>query len=728
MGVRNFTDCIRKVCPHAIKVLPDRFKALSGKTVVIDGTLVTQRFHFAPVPSDYRHILGWYRMVIALRDCGVRTICVFDGKQRSIAKELELDRRRQVRQVSCARGAIENKRFDRLRELSTLFAAMDQLAKADKQKVVEAARAVMSGSSPGDKAGHSNELVSNALDEDIVPLRNPDIEVAREPTLPAVDTGHTEGIPASLPESDVQQVASPHTSLDELPSIEGQVSTAQDAKPSVTAEVIAPTSEVAPTDNSEMLGPLDSMKQNIFVNETVSSLETEAPDGEMTYNESQLGPAQGDKHLTVNDPVASVLEAVTNTRRELDSTTADTPLEEPIPLSAVEELSQGLLSTHPSSAHPSSAHPSSAHLQSLPGESHTSSLHLSLERSLPESLASLYCQYNQSMQNLQTLSVAASTGVSRTLLKPEIVNSESPGPKLQEAAIVTTGPDLSQGQVVSLEIGQGADVVMSKTQYQLALDEGEFWESLSDANSNEFDEEVVARIDTMVEKSSSMAESYNRRNDLPTTETYAQSKEFLRAMGIPVIEVQGPYEAEALASSLVLNGYADYVASEDTDVLVYEAPLIRNITAREPLLMISGTDVRAGLQLDRANFVDFALLLGTDFSQRIKGIGPRRALDFMRTYGSIERILECETRYPPPDPPHSYLAQINLAREVFSTLPPVPKVEQLQTKEYDEESVSALLTQYGLQNLLTGEWDSTAALAGNYFDDDPTAFQPTSAA
>ena len=31
-----------------------------------------------------------------------------------------------------------------------------------------------------------------------------------------------------------------------------------------------------------------------------------------------------------------------------------------------------------------------------------------------------------------------------------------------------------------------------------------------------------------------------------------------------LIESTGPYEAEALASSLVLNGCADYVASEDT--------------------------------------------------------------------------------------------------------------------------------------------------------------------
>ena len=55
--------------------------------------------------------------------------------------------------------------------------------------------------------------------------------------------------------------------------------------------------------------------------------------------------------------------------------------------------------------------------------------------------------------------------------------------------------------------------------------------------------------------------------------------------------------------------------------------------------------MRDALQLDREAFVDFALLLGTDFSQRIKNVGPARALKFIRQHRTIERVLEQESKY-----------------------------------------------------------------------------------
>lgn len=55
-----------------------------------DGTLITQRLHFSPTPHRYRHVLGWYRIIKELTECDVRAICVFDGKERSLAKQLEV--------------------------------------------------------------------------------------------------------------------------------------------------------------------------------------------------------------------------------------------------------------------------------------------------------------------------------------------------------------------------------------------------------------------------------------------------------------------------------------------------------------------------------------------------------------------------------------------------------------------------------------------------------------
>lgn len=93
-------------------------------------------------------------------------------------------------------------------------------------------------------------------------------------------------------------------------------------------------------------------------------------------------------------------------------------------------------------------------------------------------------------------------------------------------------------------------------------------------------------------------------------------------MGIPVLLTSStePAEAENLCSSLVAAGYADAVISEDTDVLVFEAPLLRGlgVSSREGQL-IHGREVREKLGFTTEEWIQFCLLLGCDFTDRIKG-------------------------------------------------------------------------------------------------------------
>lgn len=151
--------------------------------------------------------------------------------------------------------------------------------------------------------------------------------------------------------------------------------------------------------------------------------------------------------------------------------------------------------------------------------------------------------------------------------------------------------------------------------------------------------------------------------------------------------------------------------------------MVRNLTTKHvPLTLVSGADIRIALRLDRASFVDFALLLGTDFSQRIKNVGPARALKFIREHKSIERVIELETKYLPRISQDAYLAQVAIARMVFGTLPPVPAKEALDQGVIDDVAVIEVLQRYGLgrEAMAIGEWDHSAALNGNFFNDNPT--------
>jgi hypothetical protein len=106
-----------------------------------------------------------------------------------------------------------------------------------------------------------------------------------------------------------------------------------------------------------------------------------------------------------------------------------------------------------------------------------------------------------------------------------------------------------------------AEIVMTKAQYQLTLEEGDFWDKLLTTGGVEVGDEA---LDNLARTSEMMSDSFNRRTSPPTAEVYNECKEVIRAMGLPCIDSAGAFEAEALASSMVLNGLADYVASEDT--------------------------------------------------------------------------------------------------------------------------------------------------------------------
>jgi flap endonuclease-1 len=165
-------------------------------------------------------------------------------------------------------------------------------------------------------------------------------------------------------------------------------------------------------------------------------------------------------------------------------------------------------------------------------------------------------------------------------------------------------------------------------------------------------------------------------------------------------------------------------------VLVYEAPLIRNFTNKVgPLQIISGAEVRSCLGLERESYVDFNLLLGTDFSQRLKNVGPARAFKFISEHKSIERVLETETQYPPRTSQDIYLEQVATARTVFNTFPPLPEPLDLQFKQPDVNRVEQILRKYSVHQR-DYSWENPKSLGDGYFGDNPSlmegdfAFEP----
>jgi flap endonuclease-1 len=134
----------------------------------------------------------------------------------------------------------------------------------------------------------------------------------------------------------------------------------------------------------------------------------------------------------------------------------------------------------------------------------------------------------------------------------------------------------------------------------------------------------------------------NKRTVRVTPEMNAEAKKLLRLMGVPVIEA--PCEAEAQCAALNKAGKVFAAGSEDMDTLTCGAKvLLRHLTyaeaRKEPIMEIHLDKVLKGLDLTMDQFIDLCILLGCDYADKIKGVGPKRALEFIKKYGSIEKII-----------------------------------------------------------------------------------------
>ena len=152
----------------------------------------------------------------------------------------------------------------------------------------------------------------------------------------------------------------------------------------------------------------------------------------------------------------------------------------------------------------------------------------------------------------------------------------------------------------------------------------------------------------------------------------------LALMGVPV--VRAPCEAEAQASAMAKAGLVYAVATEDMDALTFQAPvLLRKMTfanaSKSEIQTMDYEKAIEGLGLSYDQFVDLCILLGCDYCDTIRGVGPKTALKLVREHKCIEEILKSldDKKYGIPD---SWIPNEIRKRE---------KKNKLEEEEYDTE-------------------------------------------
>lgn len=137
-------------------------------------------------------------------------------------------------------------------------------------------------------------------------------------------------------------------------------------------------------------------------------------------------------------------------------------------------------------------------------------------------------------------------------------------------------------------------------------------------------------------------EKFNRRLVRVSPQHNEEAQQLLRLMGVPF--VVAPCEAEAQCAELVKSGKVYATATEDMDALTFGTPvLLRHLTASEarklPVQEFHYERVLEGLGFTYEQFIDLCILLGCDYCPSIRGIGPKRAIELVRQYETIEEIV-----------------------------------------------------------------------------------------
>lgn len=199
----------------------------------------------------------------------------------------------------------------------------------------------------------------------------------------------------------------------------------------------------------------------------------------------------------------------------------------------------------------------------------------------------------------------------------------------------------------------------------------------------------------MEKKDFAEMKKYASRSVHLNAEIIEESKEFLRAFGLPVIVA--PSEAEAQGGHMVKKGDAYAVATQDADALMVGCPrIVKNLsligkhkkankldyqTYKPELVTLSDLLNSAGI--DQEQLVLVSILVGTDFNPGgVKGIGPKNALKLVKENPSKDKLKEALGDKIDFD-----------FEEVYRTVKNIPVSDdyELVWKDIDEEKIYEIL-------------------------------------
>ena len=189
------------------------------------------------------------------------------------------------------------------------------------------------------------------------------------------------------------------------------------------------------------------------------------------------------------------------------------------------------------------------------------------------------------------------------------------------------------------------------------------------AKRNKITENSISRIDNLRDKYSQngyldVDDLSALRKELCTSsfikrEHFDVLKEVLRTCKISY--VQSREEAERLCVSLVKDGVCKSAYSMDSDMIAHLCPhWIQEVNGKVSPPTVNVIDARKiarDLELSEEQLVDFCIMCGCDYNERISGLGPAKSYNKLIQYKSLDSVYTKKEAKP---------LRVEICRDMFS--------------------------------------------------------------
>lgn len=117
-------------------------------------------------------------------------------------------------------------------------------------------------------------------------------------------------------------------------------------------------------------------------------------------------------------------------------------------------------------------------------------------------------------------------------------------------------------------------------------------------------------------------------------------QELLKRFGIP--HITAPMEAEAQCAELYMLGLVDGIVTDDSDCFLFGGSRIyKNMfNQKQYVECYIAEDIEHTVGLNQKKLIELALLLGSDYTEGIKGIGPVLAMEILAEFGSLDKLKQ----------------------------------------------------------------------------------------